>query len=206
MKIAWMWLAVALVPAVALAQRADEARGEEMVNTFAFPHHEAASEKEDTPWKEGAYALPARPDERNLRAFSVGASAPGRFLLDTKSLASDEDGVIRYVLVTRSSSGNSSATFEGIRCNANAGKGFEFGQLLGSVPGRRFYASAGQDGEWHPFKNSEWQALDSSSKDPRVALAVDYFCDGPAARTRAEILLRLRDGTRVDFLDPRRAP
>jgi hypothetical protein len=214
MRAARFWLVLALIPATALAQ--SDADG---------------SAQEAPVWQEAGYTLPARPDERDLRAVHVNGSAPGRFLLDSKSLAVGEDGVVRYVLVVRSSGGGSNATFEGIRCNtsrhtsdaekdvqgtgafhdrgglgeAMPGKSW-LGELLQSSPQRRFYASAGQDGDWHPFKNSDWRPLGDSSRDPRVALAIGYFCDGPAVRTRDEILARLRGDTRVDFMDPRAHP
>jgi hypothetical protein len=216
MKAAWIWLFVSLVPAVALAQRDEGEPGD------------APAQQEAAPLP----PFPAKPDERNLLAFSVNASAPGRFLLDGKSLTVGEDGEIRYVLVARSSSGANNATFEGIRCNTKetapdtreelsgtqgfhargglgesmTGTGTGLDQYLRSNPRRRFYASAGQDGEWHAFKNSGWQALGGSSKDPRVALVIHYFCDGPATRTREDILARLRGSARVDFLDPRMHP
>ncbi|MDR2259748.1 MAG: CNP1-like family protein [Azoarcus sp.] len=140
-------------------------------------------------WREAAYTLPPPPNERDLVAFPVAFYPAGRFLLDTGGLAAGEDGVIRYVLVARSKSGAESVTFEGIRC---------------ATAERRFYASAGRDGQWRPFKNSAWQPLGDSGKDPRVVLAYGYFCDGPApARSREEIIARLRNNRiDLDYLDP----
>ncbi|MDR2030924.1 MAG: CNP1-like family protein [Azoarcus sp.] len=155
----------------------------------AWTRNGGESDPEAPAWQEAAYTLPPLPDGRNLAAFPVATYPAGRFLLDTGSLTVGEDGVIRYVLVARSKSGAESATFEGIRC---------------ATAERRLYASAGRDGQWRPFRNSAWQTLGDSGKDPRVALAYGYFCDGPApARTREEIIARLRNNRiDTDYLDP----
>ena len=148
-------------------------------------------------FKEADVALPALPEERNLVAFRVGARPVGRYLVDSESLAPGEDGVTRFVLVMRSSGGANTATFEGVRCATGE---------------RKLYASAaGRDAQWRPLKNGEWRLLDGSipayvgfaynGNDPRAALAYDYLCDGPAARTKKDILARLR-GKHVDYLDP----
>jgi hypothetical protein len=153
--------------------------------------------QENPAWQEAKYALPAPPDERKLIAFRVGSQPAGRFLLDGASISTGEDGVIRYVLVARSSGGASTATFEGIRCTTRE---------------HRLYASLERDGTWRTLKNSVWRALASSANsfvmfnyngnDPRATLAHYYLCDGPApVRTPGEIVNRLR-GQHIDYLDP----
>ncbi|MDR0701612.1 MAG: CNP1-like family protein [Azoarcus sp.] len=177
MKIAPVCLALALAPLAGWAQ--DDGEGE-------------AGET----WREAEYTLPARPDERKLRAFNVDTHPAGRFLLDSASLSIGKDGVVRYVLVTRGGAGTSVTTFEGIRCDTGES---------------RLYASLERDGSWRTLGNSVWRALASgrssnifgySGNDPRATLANDYLCDGGApARTPEEILARLR-GKHIDFTDP----
>ncbi|MDR3087308.1 MAG: CNP1-like family protein [Azoarcus sp.] len=139
--------------------------------------------------------LPALPDEQKLLAFRVGTLAPGRFLLDPESLKMSEDGITRFVLVMRGSSGGAnSITFEGIRCGTGE---------------RILYASADRNG-WHPVKNGTWRALDGGNRlvnfdyhgnDPRAALAHDYLCDGNAPRRERDIIAQLRNN-HIDFLKP----
>lgn len=144
---------------------------------------------DDPEWKEGEYALPSPPSESALRPVQVDGVAPGRFMIDTGSLAVGGDGVIRYVLVSRARSGAESVTFEGIRCNSGE---------------RRIYASGRTDGSWVAMKNSPWVPLAVRARgEPRAALARLLFCDGPApARDRDEVLRRL-DGS-ADYTDPSR--
>jgi len=134
-------------------------------------------------WKEGEYALPAAPGEASLRPFFVSSASPNRFLIDEDTLSVSDDGVVRYVLVVRTPGGAQNVTFEGIRCGAGAW---------------RIYATGRPDGEWVPTRNGDWRPIvDTSYNRSRAALALDYFCDGPAPpRDRAEVLRRLHDSGR----------
>jgi hypothetical protein len=74
---------------------------------------------EERPWAEGETALPAFPQDSDLLPFDVSAATSNRFLIDAKSLSAGSDGVVRYVLVIKTSGGATNVTFEGIRCNAS---------------------------------------------------------------------------------------
>ncbi|GHT93950.1 lipoprotein [Betaproteobacteria bacterium] len=161
-----------LTPGVAAAQLAQVDEDEEVLNEPA--------------WKETAYALPDAPREQTLRAFELSPPSANQYQIDLASLTLSADGVIRYVLVAKSRSGASSTTFEGLRC--------ETGE-------RRLYASLGNDGRWRPLKRGTWMPLGTVANNPRMALAVDYFCDDSTpARSREAIIDRFRG--RIDHIDP----
>jgi hypothetical protein len=163
-------LALGTASAIAGAQVSDEA---------AF---------DEPAWKETPHVLPDAPGEENLRAFELSPPSANRYLIDTATLTVSADGVIRYVLVVKSSRGAANATFEGLRC---------------ATAERRIYASLERGGNWRPFKNGKWSPIGQGSHNPRAALAIDYFCDGPVpARSREEILARFAG--HIDYIDPMR--
>ena len=133
----------------------------------------------DPNWKEGAVEMPAPPRESALREFPVDEISGNRFMIDTDSLSVD-DGVVRYVLVVRTSGGAENVTFEGIRCAAGAW---------------RLYATGRPGGEWAGARNADWQPIiETAYNRPRAALAKDYFCDGAVPpRDRDAVLRRLRN-------------
>ena len=69
----------------------------------------------EKPWQEIAVQLPAPPVAANLVPFFVSATATQEFAIDAKSLTLGSDGVIRYSLVTTSTSGAKNISYEGIR-------------------------------------------------------------------------------------------
>jgi len=138
----------------------------------------------DPNWREGEIVYPPAFSGEGLREFYVSAASPNRFLVDENSLSVDSDGVVRYVLVVRTSGGAENVTFEGIRCESGE---------------RRIYATARADGGWSPARRSGWEPIGSGSyNQPRSALARNYFCDGSTmARDRAEVLRKLREAVRI---------
>src|SRR4029453_10656987 len=77
--------------------------------------------------------IPTPPSKRGeLIEFSVAATQEFRFFVDASTLTVDNEGIVRYVLVARSSSGVENVSFEGMRCVTN-----EY----------RIYA-LGRDGAW----------------------------------------------------------
>lgn len=131
------------------------------------------------PWVEGTFVLPPSPDKAALEPFYVSALTNNDFFLDRHAIAIGEDGVIRYTMVVRSSSGAQTTTFEGIRCQSAEW---------------RIYATASRSGQWIPARNSKWRLIeDNGLNRARAALAKEYVCDnGIPARTVAEVLDKLR--------------
>lgn len=83
---------------------------------------------EEFVWKEGDSSALGYPEESDLVEVS-GSSAYRnyQYLIDVESVQVGADGVVRYSLVIRSSSGSDNAFFEGIRCISNEIKTYAYG-------------------------------------------------------------------------------
>ena len=127
---------------------------------------------------EGQVALPSYPVAARLIEFEKTPGADFRYFIDPETLSVDKDGVVRYVLVARSSNGAQNVTYEGLRC--------ETGEY-------RFYAFGQADGTWSRSR-SDWRSLQVAPVLQRV-LYVDYFCPQKVAILNAgEGVRALRDG------------
>lgn len=128
---------------------------------------------EETPWKESALALPAYPQAGNLMEFYVGPTEHNRFLVDGSTINVGEDGVVRYVVVIKTSGGATNVSFEGIRCSTHELK---------------LYALGGSDGQWTKIAAPRWQVIENKLINQyRAVLNRDLFCPGgKAIRDAAE--------------------
>jgi hypothetical protein len=136
----------------------------------------------DTPkWEEEAAQLPAFPQEASLREFYVSATTAHKFYIDTATLSVGKDGVVRYVLVVRTSGGTTNTTYEGMRCESAEYK---------------VYATGHRDGTWAMARKSEWRPIENKPTNRHhAALSRDYFCPiGTAIQTPAEGQEALRLG------------
>ncbi|MCB1740272.1 MAG: hypothetical protein KDK91_07880 [Gammaproteobacteria bacterium] len=96
-------------------------------------------------WRERPVSIPEPPRSANLARFDEDAVHPDyRYYLDTASLSSGEDGVIRYTVVVESGEGVRNVFYEGLRCRTNE---------------VRLYAYAGADGRFREPRRSDWQAV-----------------------------------------------
>jgi hypothetical protein len=114
--------------------------------------------------EEEAIRLPASPQEGNLREFYVSATTAHKFYIDAATLGVGKDGVVRYVLVVRTSGGATNTTYEGIRCESGEYK---------------IYATGHRDGTWMPTRKGEWRSIvNKPTNRHHAALSRDYFCPG----------------------------
>ncbi|MBI3372252.1 MAG: CNP1-like family protein [Betaproteobacteria bacterium] len=124
------------------------------------PDYEQIMKERD--WQEIGIKLPAFPQADRLLEFYVSATTTFRFFIDPLTLAAGDDGVIRYVLVARSSSGVENVWFEGIRCKSG-----EFKQ----------YATGRSDGSWVARRGAPWIAIDPKTMNRQhQALRREFFC------------------------------
>jgi len=132
-------------------------------------------------WEEEAIQLPAFPQEGNLREFYVSATTAHKFYIDAATLSVGKDGVVRYVLVVRTSGGATNTTYEGLRCESGEYK---------------IYATGHRDGTWAPTRKGEWRSIvNKPTNRHHAALSRDYFCpSGTAILTPAEGQEALRLG------------
>lgn len=118
---------------------------------FVFGPEEVVpkSIKPGAKWSEGAVSLPPWPSDKNLIEISLDRPG-GRFTyyLDSLSLETGRDGVVRYTIVAEAHSGARNVTFEGIRCTpGGAYRIYAFGHK-GS-----FQLATGGD-DWQPITGS----------------------------------------------------
>ncbi len=116
----------------------------------------------DKPWIEQMTQLPPYPEERSLLAFDPGAITDNQYSVDTDSIKIGGDGVIRFTLAVRSSTGAMNVSYEGIRCATDE---------------RKLYALGRNDKTWAQPRVSEWQKLDLVRQFyAQRELAKNIFC------------------------------
>ncbi|RLJ62165.1 CNP1-like family protein [Sulfurisoma sediminicola] len=117
---------------------------------------------EGRPWAEGETALPAFPQDSDLLPFYVSAATSNRFFIDAKSLSAGSDGVVRYVVVIKTSGGATNVTFEGIRCDAREYK---------------LYATGRYDRTWGPLLAGQWRPIEYKDRNRHHSvLSRNFFC------------------------------
>ncbi|MDP3511227.1 MAG: CNP1-like family protein [Sulfuritalea sp.] len=123
--------------------------------------------EEEAPWQEQKEVdLPAFPKEENLREIYVSAVATNKYLIDAGTLAVGADGVVRYVLVVKTSGGATNVSFEGINCKDRSWK---------------LYATGRSDNSWNRSQASraQWRPIENKPVNRHhAALSRDYFCPG----------------------------
>jgi len=83
---------------------------------------------EDYVWKEDGRKTPDYPKDEDLVEVSGSPAYKNyQYLIDVKTLQVGNDGVVRYSLVIRSSSGSDNAFFEGVRCTSGEMKTYAYG-------------------------------------------------------------------------------
>jgi len=151
-------------------------------NAMLADTHAREWEDPDAPkWAEAEAEFPAFPQEANLREFYVSEVTTHKFYIDATTLSVGKDGVVRYVLVVRTSGGATNTSFEGIRC--------ESGEM-------KIYATGHHDGQWAKARRSEWRRIENKPVNRHHAvLARELFCPfAVPIKTPAEGLEALRLG------------
>ena len=124
-------------------------------------------------------APPAYPQSANLVQFRVPDTEGFRYYVDRTTLSVEpKEGLVRYVLVARSSEGAQNVTYEGMRCQSAENRVFAVGQ---------------SDATWIAAR-SAWRPISS----PRhLTLYRDFFCpQSEAVGTTADAVRALERGGR----------
>ncbi len=131
-------------------------------------------------WVEQQAKLPAFPKPEDLIPAPVDATKSFRFLIDGSSIDIGQDGVVRYVLVARSTSGSENISFEGVRCETHEYK---------------LYAVGRADKTWVQPRNVAWTRYSRVPPNYHAELAILYFCPGEIkAHDPAEVINYLKRG------------
>lgn len=100
--------------------------------------------------------------------------------VDPDSIVVGGDGVVRYVIVMRNATGNTSAVYEGIRCVTNEVK---------------TYARLGASGTWSLQANPVWKSVaDNMPSRHAQAFARQGGCQNRLATSKREIVEALKAG------------
>jgi len=141
----------------------------------------------DPDWKELELPAPAKFSAERMVPIEMPRYVTVKVGVDPDSLNIGSDGIVRYVMIAKSSNGSINAMYEGIWC------------LKGEV---KTYARLGSDGKWDPVADAQWSALNGNMRSMHaLAFARQAVCDGraAAASTPQEIIRRLKrthlDGT-----------
>lgn len=137
---------------------------------------------DDPPWQEAAITPPSSFSTDQLQTFEVSQGAALSYGIDPKTLRVDEDGVVRYVLVARSSSGALNALYQGVRCQTAEVK--TYGRWNNNAS------------TWNTNTKEEWQPLlFSGASRPAMMLARAGICDGRTINgSPAKILQTIKQG------------
>lgn len=134
----------------------------------------------DPDWKELDVKPPASFSIDKLVPIEMPRYLSVKLGVDPDSLTVSSDGIVRYVVVALSASGNVNAAYEGIWCRA------------GEV---KTYARAGNDRVWDAVPDPQWKKLsDSQPSMHALAIARQGACDGRSATGQSpqEILRKLK--------------
>jgi len=140
---------------------------------------------EEKTWTESETAIPNFPKQENLLEFHAGPAERNRFFVDGATISVGTDGIVRYVLVLKTSGGASNVTLEGIRCETREYKLFAVGR---------------SDGTWNKVQNPQWRAIENKLMNRHhAALNRDFLCPGGLAPHDAvAIRSALRRGKQTD--------
>lgn len=132
------------------------------------------------PWQEIAVQLPAMPTGTALVPFYVSPTATQSFAIAPDSVSVGSDGVVRYVMVSRSASGANNTSYDGLRCASLEHKSYAFGHA---------------DGSWTRSRRTDWIPITGNAANRQnAALAESYFCDGHMVAGQAtDIVTRLKN-------------
>lgn len=136
---------------------------------------------EDYIWKEGSDAIPAYPENSDLlEVTGPPAYQNYQYLIDGKSLTVGADGVVRYVIVIRSSSGVDNAMFDGMRCTTGQMKNYAYGST-GMDGKKKFILKS--NAAWKPFRSSGVTGYGP-------ILAANYFCDHSGVPLKRHVIIQ----------------
>ncbi len=131
--------------------------------------------EEEEPWQElREVEPPAFPRQENLREYYVGPATTNNYFIDASTLSVGSDGIVRYVLVVRTSGGATNVSFEGINCKQLTWK---------------HYATGRSDGTWVKSRaaRSEWRSFENHAVNRyHAALSRDLLCPAGNAINSAD--------------------
>ncbi len=134
----------------------------------------------DPDWKELEAPPPPVFEVSRLVPFDVSINSALQFGVDPATINIGRDGVVRYVIVARSTSGAVNAMYEGLRCST--------GEM-------RTYARYNASGGWSRTEKNDWRSMwGNAASRHTLMFAKQGGCTGNATpRSVDEIVRSLRN-------------
>ena len=131
---------------------------------------------EEPDWKESDTPAPPSFDIGKLVQFEVSSTSLLVYGVDPASIRiSQRDGLVRYVIVARSSSGASNVMYEALRC---------------STAQVKTYARYSASGGWKSLDNPEWTSLYANTPSKHaLAFAKAGACDNTVVPDSVNVLI-----------------
>lgn len=140
---------------------------------------------EQKAWQEGVTLIPEYPKDENLIEFTVGPTEHNRFFVDGSTISIGSDGIVRYVMVLKTSGGATNVTLEAMRCATREFKLFAVGR---------------SDASWDKIESPQWHLIENKTINHyRALLSRDFLCPAShAPRDAADARAALRRGKHPD--------
>ena len=139
---------------------------------------------EEKVWLETVTVPPAKFSTEELFTFEVFKASSLAYGIDPGTLTVGEDGVVRYVMVARSSSGALNVLYQGIRC---------------ATAETKTYGRLSDKGAWNTSTEAPWQELSfRGATRPAMILARQGICEGRTVTGNAQKILATLKSVRVD--------
>lgn len=149
-----------------------------MISLFCFSLSAQAQlqDPEAERWRESTVTPPPKFNLDQLQPFDVSPGAALSYGIDPKTLSVGEDGVVRYVMVARSSSGALNVLYQGLRCQTGEVK--TYGRWNNNAS------------SWNTSTRDEWQPLSFSGPTrPAMMLARAAICEGSTVNGNPQKIL-----------------
>jgi CNP1-like family len=128
----------------------------------ALADQEKPYDFEEKPWVESETKLPEYPKQQNLIEFYVGPTERNKFFVDGSTIDIGADGVVRYVMVLKTSGGATNVTFEALRCATREFKLFAIGR---------------SDATWDKIDVPRWHLIENKTINQyRAVLSRNFLC------------------------------
>ena len=135
-------------------------------------------------WKEEPVAPPPAFSKDALIALDMPNYVSLKVGVDPATIVVGTDGVVRYVIVMKNTTGSVNAVYEGIRCASDEVK---------------TYARWTSSGTWSMTSNPQWKAVNDNMPSRHAqAFARQGGCQNRLATTKAEILQALKTGNKAN--------
>jgi hypothetical protein len=143
------------------------------------------TDPDEPAWQETPVSPPGTFSTERLLDFEVSTGTSLNYGIDPATLSVGDDGVVRYVMVARSSSGALNVLYQGVRCQT--------GEL-------KTYARWNNNAStWNVGAKEEWHALSFAGfTRPAMLLAKAGICDGRTVNGNPQKILHTLKNGRPD--------